>query len=551
MTKGPTKPVRCAIYTRVSTEQGLEQDFNSLDAQHDAAQAYIRSQAHAGWALIRTRYDDGGYSGGSTERPALQRLLADVRAHQVDVIVVYKVDRLTRSLADFAKLVELFDGHAVSFVSVTQQFNTTTSMGRLTLNVLLSFAQFEREVTSERIRDKIAASKRKGLWVGGIVPLGYSTRDRTIVVVEEEAERVRTIFRRYLELGSLNLLMADLRERGIVTKVRPLKSGRTIGGIPFTRGPVAHFLRNRFYIGEVAFKGEVFPGEQPAILDRDLFDAVQAKLNDQRNNHRAARATSGSPLIGRLYDDRGNRMTPSHVRKDGIKYRYYLSSPLLHGQPERAGSVTRVPAAEIEALVGQAVREHLGDTASGSDRDLISGHVVRVEVQADQLAVELKASKPGEPRGGTPLDHETCEPGAERTVLRVAWRKTPSKRRREIILPKSPAPQDARPIRAETRATLVAAIARGRRWLDEIVAGTVTSVEQIAARDKCSIRQVNMTISLAFLAPELVKAAVEGRLPRSIGVTRLRDAPAEWSRQYAMLGLSSSLTIPRDRHASS
>ena len=209
-----TKPVRCAIYTRVSTDHGLEQDFNSLDAQHDAAQAYIRSQAHAGWTLIRSRYDDGGYSGGSTDRPALQRLLSDVKAGRIDVIVVYKVDRLTRSLADFAKLVELFDEHGVSFVSVTQQFNTTTSMGRLTLNVLLSFAQFEREVTSERIRDKIAASKRKGLWVGGIAPLGYATKDRKIVVVEEEAERVRTIFRRYLELGNLNLLMADLRKRG-------------------------------------------------------------------------------------------------------------------------------------------------------------------------------------------------------------------------------------------------------------------------------------------------------------------------------------------------
>ena len=237
MKGGSVKPVRCAIYTRVSTDHGLEQDFNSLDAQHDAAQAYIRSQAHAGWTLIRSRYDDGGYSGGSTERPALQRLLTDVRTGKVDVIVVYKVDRLTRSLADFAKLVELFDRHGVSFVSVTQQFNTTTSMGRLTLNVLLSFAQFEREVTSERIRDKIAASKRKGLWVGGIVPLGYATRDRKIVVVEEEAERVRTIFRRYLELGSLNRLMADLRERGIVTKVRSLKTGRTIGG---SRSPAVH-----------------------------------------------------------------------------------------------------------------------------------------------------------------------------------------------------------------------------------------------------------------------------------------------------------------------
>jgi site-specific DNA recombinase len=541
--KGSTNPVRCAIYTRVSTDHGLEQDFNSLDAQHDAAQAYIRSQAHAGWALIRSRYDDGGYSGGSTERPALQRLLADVRARKVDVIVVYKVDRLTRSLADFAKLVELFDGHGVSFVSVTQQFNTTTSMGRLTLNVLLSFAQFEREVTSERIRDKIAASKRKGLWVGGIVPLGYATRDRKIVVVAEEAERVRTIFRRYLELGSLNLLMADLRERGIVTKVRSLKTGRTIGGIPFTRGPLAHLLRNRFYIGEVVFKGEVLPGEQPAILDHDLFDAVQAKLNDHRNNQTVARGKSDALLTGRIYDDRGSRMTPSHVRKGGIKYRYYLSSPLLQGKPERAGSVARVPAAEVEARVASAVREHLADRTESDDRDLIRNHVDRVDLQADQLAIELRAANAsGNPRDA--LDDD-------RIVLRIPWTKTPMKRRREIIVPVSVSAHDVRPIRTETRATLVAAIARGRRWLDEIVAGTVTSVEQIAARDKCSIRQVNMTISLAFLAPELVKAAVEGRLPRGIGVTRLRDAPAEWSRQYAMLGLSSSLTIRQDRRASS
>ena len=254
------KVVRCAIYTRVSTDQGLEQDFNSLDAQYDASQAYIRSQAHAGWSLLRAKYDDGGFSGGNTDRPALQQLLEDVRAGKVDVIVVYKVDRLTRSLADFAKLVELFDQHNVSFVSVTQQFNTTTSMGRLTLNVLLSFAQFEREVTSERIRDKIAASKRKGLWVGGMAPLGYDTKDRRITINEPEAETVTTIFRSYLKLGSLNLLMADLRKRGIVTKVRALKTGETVGGIPFTRGPLAHLLRNRFYIGDVPFKGEILKG---------------------------------------------------------------------------------------------------------------------------------------------------------------------------------------------------------------------------------------------------------------------------------------------------
>jgi hypothetical protein len=257
---------------------------------------------------------------------------------------------------------------------------------------------------------------------------------------------------------------------------------------------------------------------------------VQAKLNDQRNNHTVTRAKSDALLIGRIYDDRGNRMTPSHARKGGIKYRYYLSSPLLHAQPGRVGSVRRVPAAEVEALVGCAVREHLGYPTESEDRDLIRNHVVRVEVQADQLAVELKAEKaPSDPPNAVDND---------RLLLRVPWKKTPMKRRRDIIVPASVSPHDRRPIRAETRATLLASIARGRRWLDEIVAGTVTSVEQIAARDKCSIRQVNMTISLAFLAPDLVKAAVEGRLPRGIGVTRLRDAPAEWSRQYAMLGLS-------------
>src|SRR5450631_3931879 len=333
MKAGLANPVRCATYTRVSTDQGLEQDFNSLDAQYDASQAYIRSQAHAGWTLLRTKYDDGGFSGGNTDRPALQRLLEDVRAGKVDVIVVYKVDRLTRSLADFAKLVELFDKHNVSFVSVTQQFNTTTSMGRLTLNVLLSFAQFEREVTSERIRDKIAASKRKGLWVGGMAPIGYDTKDRKISINEAEADRVRAIFRSYLRLGSLNLLMTDLRKRGIVTKVRTLKTGKKVGGIPFTRGPLAHLLRNRFYIGEVAFKGEILAGEQLAIVDRNLFDAVQAKLDEQLNNHNSARMKSEALLTGRIFDDRGNRMSPSHARKRGIKYRYYLSTALLEGRP--------------------------------------------------------------------------------------------------------------------------------------------------------------------------------------------------------------------------
>ena len=259
--------------------------------------------------MVRSGYADGGFSGGSTDRPALQRLLADVKTAKVDVIVVYKVDRLTRSLADFAKLVELFDKQNVSFVSVTQQFNTTTSMGRLTLNVLLSFAQFEREVTSERIRDKIGASKRKGLWVGGKAPLGYEAKDRKIVVVEEEAELVRSIFRSYLELGSIDQLANDLRKRGIVTTEKLLKTGKTTGGNLFTRGPLSYLLRNRFYIGQVVYKGEILPGPQTAIVDIKLFNDVQARLIDQQNNHTKTRAKSEAPLIGRIFDDRGNRMT--------------------------------------------------------------------------------------------------------------------------------------------------------------------------------------------------------------------------------------------------
>jgi site-specific DNA recombinase len=526
MKKGSAKPVRCAIYARVSTDQGLEQDFNSLDAQYDASQAYIRSQAHAGWTLVRTKYEDGGFSGGNTDRPALRRLLDDVRAGKVDVIVVYKVDRLTRSLADFAKLVELFDQRNVSFVSVTQQFNTTTSMGRLTLNVLLSFAQFEREVTSERIRDKIAASKRKGLWVGGMAPLGYDTKDRKITVNEAEADRVRSIFRGYLRLGSLGLLMADLRKQGIVTKVRTLKSGATVGGIPFTRGPLAHLLRNRFYIGEVMFKGEVLAGEQPAIVDRGLFEAVQAKLTKQVNSHKTVRVNSEAVLAGRIFDDRGNRMTPSHVRKRGVKYRYYLSSALLQGQPERAGAVSRIPAAEIEDLVLRSVRAHLNPSADVENAVLINTHVARVEVQSDQLLIELTDAK------GT-----GSKRSRSRNTLKVPWHKTPLKRRREILVPASVPPQDARAMRSESRALLIASIARGRRWLNELIADPTANTASIATRDGCSIRKVNMTISLAFLAPDLVKAAIEGRLAHGMGVVRLADLPAEWSRQHQMLGL--------------
>jgi site-specific DNA recombinase len=536
--KAPSvKSVRCAIYTRVSTDQGLDQEFNSLDAQYEAASAYIKSQAHAGWTLIRSRYDDGGYSGGSTDRPDLQKLLDDIRSRKIDVIVVYKVDRLTRSLADFAKLVELFDAHGVSFVSVTQQFNTTTSMGRLTLNVLLSFAQFEREVTSERIRDKIAASKRKGLWVGGNLPCGYEMKDGKVAIVEEEAKLVRSIFRQYLELGSVNELVRDLRERNIRTRVKRLATGATRGGIPFGRGALYYLLSNHFYIGEVKYKNEILAGEQPAIMDRALFDAVRQKSLAQWSHRTVERKKSDHLLTGLLFDDAGHRMVPTHATKAGIRYRYYVSAPFLHGEAKTAsaGSISRVPAADIEDIVLKSLKEHLAarqDKAktnavrledSGDLAQLVAG----VVVHEDRLIIRLKSDNAD----------EASDSGDDQS-LSTPWQKPPSRKSRQILLPHNVSRSDVRPEQFERRARLVSAIARGRRWLDEVISGRVTTVAQLCTREKCSVRQVNMTISLAFLAPNLVKAAVEGRLPRGIGVERLRDPPTEWPHQFEALGLN-------------
>jgi site-specific DNA recombinase len=296
------RSLRGAVYTRVSTEQGLEQDFNSLDAQREASEAYIKSQAHEGWRLVRDHYDDGGFSGGSMERPGLQKLLADVQARRIDLIVVYKVDRLTRSLADFAKLVETFDAHGVSFVSVTQSFNTTTSMGRLTLNVLLSFAQFEREVTGERIRDKIAASKKKGMWMGGVVPLGYRVEDRVLHTVEDHAGIVRSLFRRYLEAGSVVRLKQRLDAEGFRLPVRVDGAGRSTGGGLFSRGHVYKLLSNPIYVGRIAHKGQIYEGDHQPIVTLDLWDQVQQRLRDHLGAARTKRTRQSSDalLIGKL-----------------------------------------------------------------------------------------------------------------------------------------------------------------------------------------------------------------------------------------------------------
>ena len=351
------KRLRCAIYTRKSTDEGLEKDFNSLDAQREACAAFIQSQKHEGWTGLPTLYDDGGYSGGTMERPALQRLLADIEAGRIDVIVVYKVDRLTRALSDFAKLVEIFDRRGVSFVSITQQFNTTTSMGRLTLNILLSFAQFERELIGERVRDKVAASKKKGMWMGGTVPLGYDVKDRKLVINKAEARTVVDIYRRYLRLKSVRALGIELAAAGIRSKRRVRPDGTEHGNQRFSQGALYLMLQNRTYRGEATHKGNAYPGEHSAIVDKQLWDAVQAVLAENR----VARATGAntkqpSLLTGVLFDEAGERLTPTWSVKKGTRYRYYVSTSLVTGDGRTRSTRRRIPAGNLESVVIDRLR---------------------------------------------------------------------------------------------------------------------------------------------------------------------------------------------------
>ena len=515
-----SKPLRCAIYTRKSTEYGLEQEFNSLDNQREAGEAYVKSQAHEGWRPLPDAYDDGGFSGGSLERPALKRLLGEVEAGRVDIVVVYKVDRLTRSLADFAKLVELFDRHGVSFVSVTQAFNTTNSMGRLTLNVLLSFAQFEREVTGERIRDKIAASRRKGMRTGGPVPLGYRVVEKKLVPEPAEAETVRSLFARYLAAGSLGAVIAELDAGGVVTKVSPRRDGGVRGGVHFTLGSLAALLKNRCYVGEVVHKGQHFPGEHKAIVDREVFDAVEAKL--AAGARRAGQENRSVPalLTGLIHDSCGHRMTPSTAQKKGLHYRYYVSCAVIQGRKAEAGSRPRVAAPDVEAMVLDALRGAglIAPDAAETQAAWLAGAVSEVVVHADRLEIALQAGSEG------------CR--AE--ILTVPW-PAPPRRRRGIL--GAPEEAEVRPIRAEARARLVQAIADGRAWLVELASGRVRDTRSIALREGFSDRHVRTTVNLALLAPDIVKAALDGTLPDGIGVVRLGEVGMDWAEQRAALRL--------------
>ena len=386
MERGKSQPRRCAIYTRKSSEEGLEQDFNSLRAQREACEAFIKSQHGEGWRLVRTAYDDGGFSGGTMERPALQRLLADIRERVIDVIVVYKVDRLTRSLADFAKMVELFDAHAVSFVAVTQQFNTTSSMGRLTLNMLLSFAQFEREVTGERIRDKMAASKRRGMWMGGTVALGYDVSDHRLVINRPRPRPSRESSR-YLELRSVRLLKDDLDRRGISSKIRLSRNDNRSGGKAFSRGPLYELLSNPVYIGEIRHRKERHPGQHEPIMDRELWERAQRQLRDQaaRCKRRATKADP-SPLAGKLFDEDGECLYVAGAAKGERRYRYYVSRRLVTGSADKVRNGWRLSGPEIERTVAVAARQLLNDHAA------ISASACNLGVGAGDIPAVLEAA---------------------------------------------------------------------------------------------------------------------------------------------------------------
>ena len=523
------KRLRCAIYTRKSSEEGLEQGFNSLHAQREACEAYVLSQAGEGWAALPTIYDDGGFSGGTMDRPGLAQLLADIEKGRIDIVVVYKVDRLTRALSDFARIVEIFDKRGVSFVSVTQAFNTTSSMGRLTLNVLLSFAQFEREVTGERIRDKIAASKAKGLWMGGNVPLGYDIpsdpNNRVLGVNAAEAETVRLIFRRYLELGTVRRLAEDLRLRGITTKHRIAGSGRMMGGGRWLEGPLHYFLKNRIYRGDIVHKAKVYPGQHQAIVDEETFEAVQQQLGIGRAPRTSGGRTSiRSGLTGKIFDDRGHPMSPASARRDGRLHRYYVSQATIRGDRGEPGSLARIPAEAAEALVDRELADRVdpakvdGDAKAALVRMVVSSGGVEMTLDPDMLRIDaINADSPDAPVTlRIPVALKTFV-GAKRIVDGAG-------------VPVQPVGPDL---------ALQKAIARGRRWAAQLASGERAGADDIAAAEDLQSRYVDKLLRLAWLAPDITDEILGGKRLRDYSLTELLEAdiPMDWERQRAALVL--------------
>jgi DNA invertase Pin-like site-specific DNA recombinase len=541
--------VRCAIYTRKSTEEGLEQDFNSLDAQREACEAYIASQKAEGWIALPDRYDDGGFSGGTLERPALQRLLRDIEQRNVDVVVVYKIDRLSRSLLDFTRLVEVFDRKSVTFVSVTQSFNTTTSMGRLTLNVLLSFAQFEREVTGERIRDKFAASKKKGMWMGGNPPLGYDVASRKLVVNPAEAETVRLIFNRYLDLGCARLLRDELFAQGVVSKHRIFGTGEKRGGKPMGRSALYCILNNRAYIGETTHKGASYPGEHEAIVPRALFDAVQKRLADQRPYLSGrARLPQDAPFAGLLFDETGTAMLPTYaVKRGAIRYRYYVSRSCGNGERSKA-AICRIPAPPFEAFMAGTM-QRLG-LSVGNQADQIRTIVRRIDIQAASIVVHLDrtnalaawraAGSAGvggrdrdviDHRRGALARGETIADEGEELILSLPVRARFRGGRASILTP-----SDGSGGAAQADMALIKAVARAHHWRQMLLDGEATSIEALATRFNLDRGHAGLVLNLAFLSPDLTRAILCGEQPPGLRLTHLLDAdiPLSWKAQHEM-----------------
>lgn len=542
--------VRCAIYTRKSSEEGLEQSFNSLDAQREACEAYIRSQQHEGWQTIPTQYDDGGFSGGNIQRPALKCLLDDIAAGKIDTIVVYKVDRLTRSLADFAKIVEQLDQHNVSFVSVTQQFNTTTSMGRLTLNVLLSFAQFEREVTGERIRDKIAASKRKGMWMGGVIPIGYDLEDRRLIPNPAEAATVKKIFEAYVELGCVSNLQIYLEENGIRSKRRVSRTGNVTGGTAFGRGALYELLQNRIYLGEITHKGASYPGQQPAIIKKELWEKVQGQLRaNPRKKRGKSHSTRSSLLIGLLYDVEGNQFTPSHTIKRGKRYDYYVSKIGAKSGTSKADGRIRLPAKETnrvvlaelgalllspQRLIG-LLRENAEETRrllksvtsiQCAAQDLLTKAVETVIVS--EAAIEIKVSEEQLRRA---IGIKCLDGGSDTVVtLEIQGKLRRSAKGECFILPPDHANNLPRQV-----PSLVQAVARANDWVARMLSGQYANSRTIAKETGFDERYVSRILPLAFLAPDLTEAILDGRqMAGTCMMDYLGKAELDWQKQRPM-----------------
>lgn len=546
MTPKPT--IRCAIYTRKSSDEGLDQAFNSLDAQHEACAAYISSQRHEGWKLVPERFDDGGLSGGTLERPALQRLLSEIDAGRIGMVVVYKIDRLTRSLADFGRLVERLDARGCSFVSVTQAFNTATSMGRLTLNVLLSFAQFEREVTAERIRDKIAASKKKGLWMGGSIPLGYDRHPdpqrRELVVNEPEAEIVRRLFTIYADLGNLRRVEIEAARLGLRPKQGVSPSGAVRGAAPFTRGQLHYLLRNPLYRGRIRHKEQDYPGQHAAIIDEVLWDAVQAKLlaAKARPRGRTVRVTEARLLTGKLRDETGDILTPTHTQRRGRRFAYYVSHRLIAGGIDPTG--WRLPADALEATLRRLLAAHLrevamqhgllvtpdaGDAAALAERgvDLAS----QIETQPSLFAplIEAVGLGKGHIRIRLHADATARTLGVASDALSpdLLTVNRPFALRRRGVETRIVAGE----IEPQPDPVLVRTLAEARAWARSLRAGT--TLAEIAASTGRSEPYIRTRIPLAFLAPRLQAAVLDGRHPADLSVARLlRDGiPMGWDDQ--------------------